>query len=55
MIEVDGGIHERQADEDQRRTASLQADALRVIRLRNEPVLTQLPRCVGQIGAAAHR
>jgi very-short-patch-repair endonuclease len=39
VVEVDGGVHETQADHDTHRTARLQRAGLRVLRFPNEAVL----------------
>lgn len=49
VVEVDGDVHELQADEDARRTEALHAEGLRVIRFRNEDVLGALPRVIARI------
>ena len=49
VIEVDGDVHDLQLDEDERRTAALGAEGLRVIRFRNEEVLDALPWVIARI------
>ena len=52
-VELDGGVHEAQADSDEARTAVLQAHGYRVLRFRNEEVLDDLPSVLRRIAAAA--
>ncbi len=52
-VELDGGIHEHRAEEDAARTAHLEAYGYRVIRFRNEQVLTNLPAVLEAILTAA--
>ena len=49
VIELDGGVHDAQREEDERRTAALAEENLRVIRFRNEEVLDELPRVIERI------
>jgi very-short-patch-repair endonuclease len=49
VVEVDGDIHDLQQDEDARREQVLTEMGLRIIRLRNEEVLSALPVVVGKI------
>ena len=42
VIEVDGGIHDRQQAEDARREKALHEMGLKIIRFRNEEVLSNL-------------
>jgi 5-methyltetrahydrofolate--homocysteine methyltransferase len=53
IIEVDGSVHETQADHDAERERLLVAAGYRVLRLRNETVLNELPTALAQIRAAA--
>lgn len=53
VIEVDGGIHDHQLDEDAARTAYLAELGLRVLRFRNEEVLHRLGDMLQRIAAAA--
>ena len=55
VIEVDGGVHEKQADYDESRTQQLEAYGYRVIRFRNEEVLEDLPSVLKQILEAARK
>jgi very-short-patch-repair endonuclease len=41
VIEVDGPIHDKQAEDDAERTAFLEAQGLRVLRFKNEVVLKE--------------
>jgi very-short-patch-repair endonuclease len=48
-VEVDGPIHDEQRDRDEARTEALERLNIRVLRFRNEEVLTNLPavvRCI---------
>ena len=51
-VEVDGGVHDEQQERDAGRTAVLEAAGYRVLRFRNEEVLTQLHLVVRRIRAA---
>jgi very-short-patch-repair endonuclease len=55
VVEVDGGIHDQleQAEYDAARTAHLGSFGYRVIRVRNEEVLANLPAVLARIAAAA--
>ena len=53
VVELDGPVHERQAEYDAARTAQLNAYGYRVIRFRNEEVLHELPSVLQRILAAA--
>lgn len=52
VLEVDGLIHDQQADYDQDRTHHLEAYGYRVLRFRNDEVLTDLPAVLTRITAA---
>ena len=54
VVEIDGGVHDapEQAAHDAARTASLEAHGYRVLRFRNEEVLTDLPAVLRRISAA---
>ena len=52
VIELDGGVHDTQAEQDAARTAYLNTYGYRVIRFRNEEVLTDLPSVLERIIAA---
>ena len=52
-VEVDGGIHDAQAEQDAERSAALAACGYRVVRVRNEEVLENLPSALARIQAAA--
>ena len=52
-VEVDGGVHDAQQERDAHRTASLALRGIRVIRFRNEEVLTDLPFVLRRIAKAA--
>jgi very-short-patch-repair endonuclease len=52
VVEVDGLIHERQVEEDAMRTAFLEEHGLRVMRFRNEEVMTDLESVLASIRAA---
>ena len=53
VVELDGGVHEEQADYDESRTQQLENYDHRVIRFRNEEVLEDLPSVLEQILEAA--
>jgi len=48
-IEVDGGVHDKQADYDEHRTAALAQRGIRVVRFRNEEILGDLPRALDRL------
>ncbi|HZG42846.1 MAG TPA: endonuclease domain-containing protein [Longimicrobium sp.] len=50
-VEIDGGVHDEpdQAERDEARTQALEAQGIAVFRLRNEQILSDLPRAVEQI------
>ncbi len=52
-VELDGPVHDRQAERDEERTRVLKAAGYRVIRFRNEEVLNDLPSVLQRITAAA--
>jgi len=52
-VEVDGAVHESQAERDAERTAVLSAAGYRMVRVRNEEVLTDLPSVLQRIREAA--
>jgi very-short-patch-repair endonuclease len=49
VIEVDGDIHDLQQEEDVRREKGLREMGLTIVRFRNEDVIRDLPRVVGNI------
>jgi len=53
VLEVDGRVHDRRAEEDAARTELLEAYHCRVLRCRNEEVLTDLDSVLDRIVAAA--
>jgi len=53
VVEVDGGVHDDQTAHDEARTAQLEAHGYRVLRIRNEQVLTDLPSVLDQIASTA--
>ena len=53
VIEVDGGIHDEQVEQDTYRTQHLNGYDYRVLRFRNEEVLTDLSSVLARIVAAA--
>jgi very-short-patch-repair endonuclease len=53
VVEVDGAVHEQQAEYDQARTEQLNAYGYTVVRFRNEEVFTALPSVLERILAAA--
>ena len=48
-IEVDGGVHDQQADYDEHRTAALALHGIRVVRFRTQEVLDDLSRVLDRI------
>ena len=48
-IELDGGIHENQQEEDARRDKVLSELGLRIVRFRNDAVLKNLSAVMGKI------
>lgn len=52
VVEVDGRIHETQAEKDAARTDHLESYGYHVIRFRNEEVLTDLPGVLARIRGA---
>jgi very-short-patch-repair endonuclease len=55
VIELDGGVHERQKDYDAARTRQLEDYGYQVIRFRNEEVLTDLVSVLERIRAVVRR
>ena len=53
VVEVDGGIHDLQVDDDAARTRQLADYGYRIIRFRNDQVLNALEDVLTQIVAAA--
>ena len=53
VVELDGGSHEGREAEDEARTQRLQDYGYRVIRFRNEKILTDLPSVLERIREAA--
>jgi very-short-patch-repair endonuclease len=53
VVEVDGGVHDEQAERDTERTKVLERYGYRVLRFRNEQVMRELPKVVQEIAAAA--
>ena len=53
VVELDGGVHEEQAEYDEARTRHLNEYNYRVIRFRNEEVLEDLPSVLERILEAA--
>ncbi len=54
VIEVDGVVHDTQADADRERDRILTARGLHVLRLTNTQILRELPACLDAIRAAAY-
>jgi very-short-patch-repair endonuclease len=52
-VEVDGEVHDQQTERDEERTRVLGAQGIRVLRFRNDDVLSDLPSVVRRITAAA--
>jgi len=53
IVEVDGGVHELQADYDQQREKLLCARELKIIRFSNDRVLNDIAAVLAEIAAAA--
>ncbi|HEX6368940.1 MAG TPA: endonuclease domain-containing protein [Longimicrobium sp.] len=53
VVEVDGGVHDQQTERDAERTKVLEAYGYRVLRFRNEQVMSELPKVVQEIAAVA--
>jgi very-short-patch-repair endonuclease len=49
VIELDGGIHDKQIEEDARRDRVLAEMGLRIVRFRNEEILKDLQSVLGKI------
>ena len=54
VVELDGGVHDAQVEQDATRTAYLGTYGCRVIRFRNEDILADLPAILDQITDFAH-
>lgn len=54
VVELDGGVHDAQVEQDAARTAYLGTCGYRVIWFRNEDILTDLPAVLEQITDFAH-
>ena len=54
-MELDGGVHDGQQDYDEARTQQLQDYGYRVIRFRNEEVVSDLAAVLERIREAARR
>lgn len=52
VIELDGGVHNRQHEYDRKRDAILTARGLRILRIPNKEVLQNLPKVIERIAAA---
>jgi very-short-patch-repair endonuclease len=52
VIELDGGVHRKQAEQDAKRTAQLAAYGFRVLRVQNEEVQTDLESVLRKIAEA---
>ncbi len=52
VVEVDGGIHDQQLEQDAARTAILEGYGYHLIRFRNEQILTNLPAVLARIAKA---
>jgi very-short-patch-repair endonuclease len=49
VIELDGGIHEEQEEDDAKRDKAFTDLGLRIVRIKNEDIIKDLPRVVRQI------
>ena len=54
VIEIDGSVHDEQADYDRERDHILSARGLHILRLKNEQALNDLPGCLTRIREAAN-
>lgn len=54
VVEVDGEIHDEQAERDQARTARLEAYGYRVVRFRNDEIMNDLVSVLDRIRTAAN-
>jgi very-short-patch-repair endonuclease len=54
-VEVDGGVHDEQKERDEARTEHLAARGIRVIRFRNEEVITDCRAVLRQIKSELRR
>ena len=52
IIEVDGAIHDNQTEEDQKRDLILQGKGLKVLRIKNEEIHSDLPSVLNRITQA---
>jgi very-short-patch-repair endonuclease len=52
VIEVDGAIHQQQADQDAKREQVLQANGLHILRFSNQQVMAELPAVLQAIHGA---
>ncbi len=55
VVEVDGEIHQKQAEYDKERDRILAARGLRVLRFQNREVLENLPEVLNRIAAACRK
>ena len=49
VIELDGSVHDRQVEEDAQRDKVLKEMGLRIVRIKNEEILADLPAVLGRI------
>lgn len=49
VIELDGSVHDRQVEEDAQRDKVLKEMGLRIVRIKNEEILEDLPAALGRI------
>jgi very-short-patch-repair endonuclease len=49
VIELDGGVHDKQIEEDAQRDKALKEMGLRIVRIRNEEILINLSAVLGKI------
>lgn len=54
VIELDGGIHRKQKQDDSERENALKEMGLRVIRFRNEEIIDNIPNTLNKIRALLH-
>ncbi len=53
VVEIDGPIHDKQAEQDAERDRNLAARGIRVLRFSNEQIMTDIYSCLARIREAA--
>jgi len=51
VVELDGSVHDKQVEEDAQRDKVLKEMGLRIVRIRNDEILKDLPAVLGKIRA----